>query len=278
MQQQTRPAVVDRVTAARLALHQRREMEIELNNSKIAQSYHELCKLRCIRNSDRLYQTTNDDDETKTTNNKKSISSCELCDHLLHISNDSSTSTSTTTLEEKVKIWRRMMRDRIESHDSPIVLVTAQALSFEQYRNLITAADVSVLTTRGEGWGRPVQEAMALAVPSIVTNWSGPASFSHENFSFLIPINSSTQLRTVPDDLWFAGHKWAEPSVADVRRLLAKAENMPLRNLKKMGMLAREYVVEHLDASVIGALVVNATEELARKQLIEQMQKEKENL
>ena len=41
-------------------------------------------------------------------------------------------------------------------------------------RNLYAAADAFVLPTRGEGWGLPIAEAMAMAMPVIATNWSGP--------------------------------------------------------------------------------------------------------
>ena len=37
--------------------------------------------------------------------------------------------------------------------------------------------DAFVLPTRGEGWGRPVMEAMAMGLPVIVTNFSGTTAF-----------------------------------------------------------------------------------------------------
>ena len=42
-----------------------------------------------------------------------------------------------------------------------------------------------VLPSRGEGWGRPHVEAMAMGLPVIATNWSGPTAFmSGETGSF----------------------------------------------------------------------------------------------
>ena len=42
-----------------------------------------------------------------------------------------------------------------------------------------------VLPSRGEGWGRPHAEAMAMGLPVIATNWSGPTAFmSGETGSF----------------------------------------------------------------------------------------------
>lgn len=40
-----------------------------------------------------------------------------------------------------------------------------------------------VLPTRGEGWGRPVLDAMAMSLPVIATNWSGPTEYMTEKNS-----------------------------------------------------------------------------------------------
>ena len=37
---------------------------------------------------------------------------------------------------------------------------------------------------RGEGWGRPHVEAMAMAKPVIATNWSGPTAFLDESCGY----------------------------------------------------------------------------------------------
>lgn len=40
----------------------------------------------------------------------------------------------------------------------------------------------------GEGWGRPHVEAMAMELPVIATNWSGPTEFMTEENSYPLPI------------------------------------------------------------------------------------------
>jgi len=47
--------------------------------------------------------------------------------------------------------------------------------------NLYAAANVFVLPSRGEGWGRPHVEAMSMELPIIATNWSGPTEFMTES-------------------------------------------------------------------------------------------------
>eukprot|EP00965_Chrysotila_dentata_P071588 2365204-Pleurochrysis_carterae.AAC.1 len=46
------------------------------------------------------------------------------------------------------------------------------------------AVDAFVLPSRGEGWGRPVMEAMAMALPVIATNWSGTTAMLSDETSF----------------------------------------------------------------------------------------------
>jgi glycosyltransferase involved in cell wall biosynthesis len=54
------------------------------------------------------------------------------------------------------------------------VRVLDRALPLSQLPRLYRAADAFVLPSRGEGWGRPHAEAMAMGLPTIATNWSGP--------------------------------------------------------------------------------------------------------
>ena len=50
----------------------------------------------------------------------------------------------------------------------------------QELPSLYAAADAFVLPSRGEGWGRPVMEAMAMGLPTIATNWSGTTAFLGE--------------------------------------------------------------------------------------------------
>ena len=50
-------------------------------------------------------------------------------------------------------------------------------VSNTELASLYRASDVFVLPTRGEGWGRPASEAMAMGLPAIITAWSGPSEF-----------------------------------------------------------------------------------------------------
>ena len=45
-----------------------------------------------------------------------------------------------------------------------------------------------VLPSRGEGWGRPHVEAMAMGLPVIATNWSGPTEYVNEANGYPLPL------------------------------------------------------------------------------------------
>ena len=54
------------------------------------------------------------------------------------------------------------------------VRILDEELALRALPRLYAAADAFVLPSRGEGWGRPHVEAMAMGLPVIATNWSAP--------------------------------------------------------------------------------------------------------
>ncbi len=90
--------------------------------------------------------------------------------------------------------------------------------------NLYRAADCYVMPTRGEGWGRPFMEAMAMGLTVIGTGWSGQTAFMNSQNSMSIDFT----LVDVPEPAWrqiptYRGHRWAEPSCTHLRQLLRRA-------------------------------------------------------
>jgi glycosyltransferase involved in cell wall biosynthesis len=54
---------------------------------------------------------------------------------------------------------------------------------------MFVRADAFVLPTRGEGWGRPIVEAMSMGLPVIATFWSGMTAYMTVNNSYPIDID-----------------------------------------------------------------------------------------
>jgi glycosyltransferase involved in cell wall biosynthesis len=91
-------------------------------------------------------------------------------------------------------------------------VIVEDLLSAGDMARLYAAADAVVAPTRGEGWGRPLLEAMAMGRPVIATDWSGPAAFVDHAVGWPVTYDlvdvSDAAAAEVPA---FAGHRWAEP-------------------------------------------------------------------
>lgn len=94
----------------------------------------------------------------------------------------------------------------------PPIDILETELSREELRLLYGSSDAFVLPTKGEGWGLPVVEAMAMALPVIVTDYSGPAAY--------LTAENSYPLKYRPPHASSAGQ--VEPDTAHLRQLMRR--------------------------------------------------------
>lgn len=113
------------------------------------------------------------------------------------------------------------------------------------------AADAFVLPSRGEGWGRPLVEAMAMSVPVIATNWSGPTEFLTEENGYPLSVDRMSEVTEGP----FKGHLWAEPSLGGLRVLMRRVM-CNADEARKKGLQAREDMIRRFSPEVVAGLVV----------------------
>lgn len=83
---------------------------------------------------------------------------------------------------------------------------------------LYASADCFVLSTRGEGWGMPILEAMACGLPVIATNWSAQTDFMNEENAF--PLEVERMIPASAKCPYYDGFDWAEPSYEHLRYLM----------------------------------------------------------
>jgi glycosyltransferase involved in cell wall biosynthesis len=105
----------------------------------------------------------------------------------------------------------------------PKVYILPPNLPQDEMPSLYKAATAFVLPSRGEGWGRPHVEAMAMELPIIATFWSGTTEYMTESNSYPLRIDGLVEI----EEGAFKGHKWAEPSVQHLKELLLHVKYNP---------------------------------------------------
>ncbi len=129
----------------------------------------------------------------------------------------------------------------------PIVVMTNAEFADYQMGALYRSADCFVLPTRGEGWGMPVLEAMACGLPTIATNWSGPADFLHDGVGYPLQVKSLVPAKARCP--YYEGFRWAEPDLEHLRFLMRQVFDRPEQARRKGAAAAAEvssrYSLEH---------------------------------
>ncbi|MBX5474713.1 MAG: glycosyltransferase [Thermoleophilia bacterium] len=158
------------------------------------------------------------------------------------------------------------VRERIEAHlrgrPTAPILVLDELLRVEELPALYAAADAYVMASRGEGWGRPYMEAMAMGLPTIGSRWSGNLAFMHDRNSWLV----DGRLVEVPDGAQahagslYRGHRWFEPDrealAAAMREVAAGGPEVARRAAG-----ARAELLERFGPGPVAARIVELTEE-----------------
>ena len=126
------------------------------------------------------------------------------------------------------------------------------------------AADAYVLASRGEGWGRPFMEAMAMGLPTIGSRWSGNLEFMNDGNSWLV----DGELVPVPDDAdlindLYRGHRWFEPDVDALAAAMRELAGDPAAARAKAAG-ARAELIARFGPDATAARILELAEGLAR--------------
>ncbi|XP_074304197.1 uncharacterized protein LOC141638918 [Silene latifolia] len=144
---------------------------------------------------------------------------------------------------------------------APVYVIDTHVAQVDLPR-LYKSANAFVLPSRGEGWGRPIVEAMSMSLPVIATNWSGPTEYLTDENSYLLPVDKMSEVAEGP----FAGHLWAEPSVHKLQGLMRHII-INYEEARVKGRLAREDMISKYSpnrvADIVSKLVNTILEERA---------------
>jgi glycosyltransferase involved in cell wall biosynthesis len=141
---------------------------------------------------------------------------------------------------------------------APIVVVD-DVLSATEMPRLYAAADAYVLPTRGEGWGRPYMEAMAMGLPTIGSRWGGNLEFMHDGNAWLVDggvvaVEHGQEVFGDP----CVGHRWFEPDIESLAAQL-RAVAGDREGAGRKAAAARPELLERFGPEAIAARVAGLT-------------------
>jgi len=132
----------------------------------------------------------------------------------------------------------------------------------DDLRKLYNSCDLYVCTDRASGWGVPCMEAMALGKPAATIDWSGCTAFMNRENSLLIRTTGKlvdVDPRLARERPAYAGHKWAEVRIEEVRRVLRMAfERRDL--LATIGRRGMEDIRERYSLEAVAKRIVETVE------------------
>ena len=151
--------------------------------------------------------------------------------------------------------------------ERPHVVVLDRFVAPRDLPALYAGADAFVLPSRGEGWGLPYMEAMAMGLPTIGTDWGGNLDFMTPENSFLIDCKEElvpeSGWRDNPNAVHYRGQVWAEPSARDLERHLWNIATNP-DSARTIGRQARSHIVGHFTAAHAAERIASRLRERSR--------------
>ena len=143
----------------------------------------------------------------------------------------------------------------LSREEVPAIRFLHDSIPVNDMLRLYHSADCFVLPTRGEGWGRPLMEAMTCGLPTIAPTFGGQSAFMNSDNAYIVdhtvvPVSEESG-KLYPK---YAGHNWAEPSVAHLRE--------PMRHVfsnqaeaRETGSRAREHILSHFGRDQVGGWI-----------------------
>ncbi len=156
----------------------------------------------------------------------------------------------------------RFVRDELglDPSNCPDITILDRQVAAGDMPGLYAAADCYVQPSRGEGWGRPIMEAMAAGLPAIATDWGGNTEFMNRFNAFPLEYAlAPCDAEAAREAQWFEGQSWAEPCVPHLRHLMRGLFQKPELG-REVGARAREEILDRYDRTRGAAQLLDAVQ------------------
>ncbi|KAL9649737.1 hypothetical protein ABK040_009552 [Willaertia magna] len=140
--------------------------------------------------------------------------------------------------------------------DFPCIIIYSNYFDIKRMRFLFARANAYVSTTKGEGWGLPLIQAMSMGLPVISTDYGGSTEFMKQDNSYLIPVE---RMEESPS---FHG-KLAIASVDHVRRTFRLVMKRRDEAIQK-GQLAQQFIQENFSIKKVNELILKEVKRLLK--------------
>jgi glycosyltransferase involved in cell wall biosynthesis len=130
------------------------------------------------------------------------------------------------------------------------ILIENRMINESNMPSFIKSFDCLILPTKGEGFGLPALQCMALGIPVIITDYSGCTDFSNNDTAFLLHPESIVIKENMDNIPQFVRRSWADISVLQISRVMQYVYNHP-DEVKKKTINAEKIVRERFGLDLV---------------------------
>jgi len=167
------------------------------------------------------------------------------------------------TNEEMIKEY---LSSDIRSSYMPRIMIKNLKVDEKDMPEFYSEADCFVLASRGEAFGLPYLESMAMGIPVIATNMGGQTDFVNDSNGWLIEIKQLKHLserlckiNSAYANLWFS-----EPDINDIKKSLRYVYEHKAECVEK-GNIAKTFVLSNYDWEKITDNIEERLEQIFNK-------------